>query len=103
MAQENSRAEKIEVAFEVNSDFFTHLHDLMQWKGREPEAIEHFRNALELYAQVIEGISQGKTPALIDTTNLGAEKIFLPPILALFKHEKEIQYSKRIDLKKGFL
>jgi hypothetical protein len=94
---------KIELAFEVNSDFFTHLHDLMQWKGKEPEAIEHFRNALELYAQVIEGISQGKIPALIDVTGLGAEKMSLPPLLATFKHEKEMQYDKRIDLKKGFL
>lgn len=102
-----SKNKIIRLEFEVNQDFFNELHKIMKGNdhanSKEIDPIEHLRNSLELYAQVIEGISEGKTPALIDSDNLSADKLYLPPLLALFKHEKEIDLDRKIDFKKALL
>lgn len=94
---------KVQLNIEINQDFFTHLHELMGWTGREPNHLEHLKNALELYAAVIEGMSEGHVPALVEPRGMSAEKIYLPSLLSQLKYEKEMEFDKKIDLRKGIL
>lgn len=96
-------SEKIQLNFEINADFINHLHQIMNVEGKGYTAVEHFKNALELYAKVVESMSEGKIPAMVDPKSLTAERIELPMILALFKHTIEVQENKFIDLKKTIL
>lgn len=92
--------EFVVVKMEIGTAFFQHLHDVL---GKELPPIEHIRNALELYANIAEGINENKIPALVDPEKLLADKLTLPPVLALLKHEKELEHNKTIDLKRGFI
>ena len=96
-------SEKIQLNFEINADFINHLHDIMQLEGKGYTAVEHFKNALELYAKVVESMADGKVPVMIDPKSMTAERIELPMILALFKHTIEVKENKYIDLKKTIL
>ena len=96
-------SEKIQLNFEINANFINHLHQIMNVEGKGYTAVEHFKNALELYAKVVESMAEGKIPAMVDPKSLTAERIELPMILALFKHTIEVQENKFIDLKKTIL
>ena len=96
-------SEKTQLNFEINADFINHLHDIMQLEGRGYAAVEHFKNALELYAKVVESMAEGKVPVMVDPKSIAAERIELPMILALFKHTIEVKENKYIDLKKTIL
>lgn len=96
-------SEKIQLNFEINADFIHHLHDLMSIEGKGYSAVEHFKNALELYAKIVESMADGKVPVMVDPKSISAEKIELPMILAVFKHTVEVKENKYIDLKKTIL
>lgn len=96
-------SQKEQINFEINSEFFEQLHNLMQWKGREPETLLHIRNALELYTSVIEGMAEGKIPVMVKPNGKDAEKVQLPTLLAQFRHEKEIELDREITLLKKIL
>jgi len=93
-------SEKIQLNFEINSEFINHLHEVMGLDGKGYTPVEHFKNALELYAKTIESMADGKIPVMIDPKSMTAERIELPMILALFKHTIEVKENKYIDLKK---
>lgn len=100
---------KISLKFEINQEFIDSLNEFMTWPNspQKIDTLEHFRNALVLYGQIVEGISQGKTPALIDKGKSGADILDLPDQLILFKHAKDMELNKktttRIDLTKNML
>ena len=100
---------KVVLKFEINNDFLDELNKIMQWQDgpNKIEPLEHFKNALLLYAQIVEGISKGQTPALIEANNLSALKLDLPNLLILFKHAKDLEINGRgngrIDLTKTML
>ncbi len=96
-------SEKIQLNFEINSEFISHLHEIMGVDNKSYLPVEHFKNALELYAKVIESMADGKVPVMIDPKSMTAERIELPMILALFKHTIEVKENKYIDLKKTIL
>ena len=96
-------SEKIQLNFEINSEFINHLHEVMGLDGKGYTPVEHFKNALELYAKTIESMADGKVPVMIEPKSMTAERIELPMILALFKHSIEVKENKYIDLKKTIL
>lgn len=96
-------SEKIQLNFEINSEFINHLHEVMGLDGKGYTPVEHFKNALELYAKTIESMADGKIPVMIEPKSMTAERIELPMILALFKHSIEVKENKYIDLKKTIL
>ena len=96
-------SEKIQLNFEINSEFIEHLHQIMGIEGKGYTPVEHFKNALELYAKIVESMAEGKVPVMVDPKSITAERIELPMILALFKHTIEVKENKFIDLKKSIL
>lgn len=100
---------KVSLKFEINQEFLDSLNELMTWPNgpQTIDNLEHFRNALVLYGQIVEGIAEGKTPALIDKGKSGADILDLPNLLILFKHAKDVELNKksttRIDLTKNML
>lgn len=96
-------SEKIQLNFEINADFINHLHEIMKVEGKGYSPVDHFKNALELYAKIVESMAEGKIPAMVDPKSFTAERVELPMILALFKHTIEVQENKYIDLKKAIL
>lgn len=93
--------DRLTINFDINEDFFQKLHQLMQWEGREQEPIQHIKNALELYSTAIHEMAQGKILTSVNGENV--EKLFLPPLLAQFKYEKELQFNKNIEVKKQII
>lgn len=95
---------KVVLKFEINKSFLEELNQLMQTEN-SIEPLEHFKNALLLYAQIAEGVSKGQTPALIELNSLSAVKLELPNALILLKHAKDLELegkqNNKIDLTKN--
>lgn len=92
--------ERIVFNFETNAQYFKAIDDILGLDENTTNSLEHIKNALELYMSVLQGMEEGKIPALVAPQHRTAEKLSLPPLLAQFKHEKELEHDRHIDLKR---
>lgn len=96
-------SEKIKLNLELNTGFIDHLHELMHLDNNTYPALDHIKNALELYAKIIESMAEGNVPVMVNPNSTAAERIELPIILAMYKQSIELQDNKYIDLKRNIL
>lgn len=83
----------------INSEYFDELNKLIS--GKEIDHVEHFKNALELYALTIEGIVDHKTPVLFNPKSKKSNIIPLPPVLALLHYNKNLEINNTVTINIG--